>query len=1725
MPRPADAVMMSAPAAPLPPAFHPTSPPAPRPPPVSPPAAAVTPSPAKSAATPSTNSRRWNTPRELQMLLGSLRPASACLALHKAAAPTPPPPLVPAAPRGRSGDSPGGAFCGSPVLPVAALAPGGGPPSAPLPPHPPSTPPIQPTAQDPAQMGTVARQLPPPLDPLLCTTRSSASDLARQDTVAESQVAGHRLCPSLVVSPSAVSDPVARSPGSPDQAQSRHSATLRPRISAVTITTTGTGSSGNSPAEEKAGLLLSPIVAGSPRSQGSSALDRLRATASGMKMKMQSAATLLGRMHAMMSEGKGVAVFENVMHRPPNAAAETPVTVKVTTTTLLCVPRGSDRISSRLPLHLVADVTQQDNQLVIYSAKPPESNSEAGSRSPSVSPRLEPGKSPLEPGKSPRSQPSPATPVGDLLSPGTAKLGFTRVISMARISPQTAAPQPQSPPVKLIDLSTIPLTDCDKHILICPDEQVLDDLYTAVMRQQVKALHAQLFRANKFRRPKGNRVLEIVHYNDVYHLPVVKTDEPRGGASRFYQQLEILRESKNPLVLFSGDFVGPSLMSVITRGKQMVDCMNFIGTHFGCFGNHEFDFGLRNFERVIHGYTQGEYIFAGSQTQWLSTNIDGADGLPLANTLREKLISWNGIRIGLIGLCENWLPHCPRLAKGEACYADIFEVGEEVAKSLKNRGAEIVLALTHNRLAQDKEVTARCPSIDLLLGGHDHFYKKDLSNRLVKSGEEFQWMSEITITVPDVDAEGTKVPPLINCKSHAISSELPENMLMNKLVLRYGEKMTEKMGKPVGRTTVSLDSTEEACRFQEGHLTNFLADVMEDETGCDCAVIGGAAVSGKSVLRPGVITIGDIFNWFPHETKVQTVEMTGAMLDRMLNVSVREVPEEAPSFPHPSRSLSFSLNCLVHPPIVTDVRVKGEPVDPEGLYTVALTDFVAAGKERFKFIIQENAKILIDAENAEQLSMWVLDYFRNKKGQQQRGSALDQECVAGADDPALRLSKSESEAEMPLRNAPGTMAHSPRRQGTIAGRFRWQPRRSTGVGTEDDYDVDLDTIDDHPILHNMDNDTLKKLMVAFGHLAEEARLLEAQRYVAGAVKELLHCDGAVIYTVDHAEQTLHFLAGCLAMDEDEGEPQEQLKEHTEVIPMLGTIAGICARLTKPINVPDCRSDERCQGTADCTHRNMLLVPVMGKTPSQPGLPPPVIAVLQATDKDPQQGPFNARDEKILTLFGRQAGIHLQNAQQHEELRQNLEGTRGLLYIAKEVASETNMSMKDMVKKIQAGGSQLLRVDTTLLFLVDIEAGDEGEGEMWTIYDDSAGKERIVRVPLSSGVSGHVAMNDTVVCLRHAYDSPYFNPALDRKMGYETRQLLCCPVSVSSGDVLGAVQFMNKVDGQPFSAADVELAKSFASFAGITIANSQEIDMLRLQQDDSLLQELPVPTLGRIRLKAGWATVRHHLRLGSFKELANAERLISPRGLRAIPSGTCPSTPSVGTPRLQRQQLGTSATGTQSPRSYHSHQSPGSSPREQIIMLPSVCPEVRMKMREYNRVSFAVSPQDDPELAGVERSDGSGTPDKELASFSAERRRESLQKLPEPFWLQNYKTGSMRKQSVFRAGSMRKQSVRQIRRGSSIRHVCLRSVPRLSVVTANMSRASTVSRPSHASPSPSDAPLSPPGATLSGSVLSPSRSGSRPRARFVEQEGPREPAVAPQPSAVRSATIVSPQSQR
>lgn len=125
--------------------------------------------------------------------------------------------------------------------------------------------------------------------------------------------------------------------------------------------------------------------------------------------------------------------------------------------------------------------------------------------------------------------------------------------------------------------------------------------------------------------------------------------------------------------------------------------------------------------------------------------------------------------------------------------------------------------------------------------------------------------------------------------------------------------------------------------------------------------------------------------------------------------------------------------------------------------------------------------------------------------------------------------------------------------------------------------------------------------------------------------------------------------------------------------------------------------------------------------------------------------------------------------------------------------------------------QILQADCTRIFLVD-----EERQQLWSkIVPDSNQMQLELRLPMNTGIAGHVATTGQGLNIADAYSHPLFSPEIDRRTGYVTRNMLCMPVLDTRGRVVAIAQLLNKA-GQPFDAQDEAKFEEFSGALGIIL---------------------------------------------------------------------------------------------------------------------------------------------------------------------------------------------------------------------------------------------------------------------------------------------------------------------
>ncbi|PGG95280.1 hypothetical protein AJ79_10146 [Helicocarpus griseus UAMH5409] len=475
--------------------------------------------------------------------------------------------------------------------------------------------------------------------------------------------------------------------------------------------------------------------------------------------------------------------------------------------------------------------------------------------------------------------------------------------------------------------------------------------------------------------------LRLLHYNDVYHVEAGSA-EPIGGTPRFQSLVNYYRShprfaGQPPLLtFFSGDAFNPSLESSVTKGRHMVPFLNQAGTNVACVGNHDLDFGIAQFR---HLRSQCKF-------PWLLANVlDPAlgEGVSLADCEKTCMLQANGVKVGVIGLGEReWLDTVNVLPPG-IIYKSATETAKELIPVLRAQGAQLIVAVTHQREPNDNKLAQKAPPglIDIILGGHDHFYGHSVFNltHVLRSGTDFKQLSYIEAWRKTDGSEGW----VFTITRRDVVRAIPEDPATVELVVKLTSALRSKLQKPIGYTANPLDARFTTVRRRESNIGNFVCDLMRYHHNTDCALMAAGTIRGDQIYPPGPLRVKDILNCFPFEDPVVVLRIKGSALKAALENGVSELPALEGRFAQVSNiQYGFTLSA---PPgsRITFVRVGNEDVEDDRLYKLATRGYMARGKDGYTSLLAQSeggdAEEIVSEENGVLISTILRQYFLSLK--------------------------------------------------------------------------------------------------------------------------------------------------------------------------------------------------------------------------------------------------------------------------------------------------------------------------------------------------------------------------------------------------------------------------------------------------------------------------------------------------------------------------------------------------------------------------------------------------------------------------------------------------------------------------------------------------------------------------------------------------------------------------
>ncbi len=200
------------------------------------------------------------------------------------------------------------------------------------------------------------------------------------------------------------------------------------------------------------------------------------------------------------------------------------------------------------------------------------------------------------------------------------------------------------------------------------------------------------------------------------------------------------------------------------------------------------------------------------------------------------------------------------------------------------------------------------------------------------------------------------------------------------------------------------------------------------------------------------------------------------------------------------------------------------------------------------------------------------------------------------------------------------------------------------------------------------------------------------------------------------------------------------------------------------------------------------------------------ALVVAFEKSPS--------DAVLALVQVQAtvlAVMLRNTELIATSQHTLEKLSILVESSKAMSSTLDLS--ELLARILDIAKSQTEAERGTLFLVDEKAA-----EIWSLIAHGLEKQEI-RLPLGKGIAGHVAKTGDVVNIPDAYADPRFNPDVDKRTGYRTRNILCLPIRNKAGKIIASLQLLNKKNGS-FTDEDTDFLLTLSGHMALALENAQ-----------------------------------------------------------------------------------------------------------------------------------------------------------------------------------------------------------------------------------------------------------------------------------------------------------------
>ena len=475
--------------------------------------------------------------------------------------------------------------------------------------------------------------------------------------------------------------------------------------------------------------------------------------------------------------------------------------------------------------------------------------------------------------------------------------------------------------------------------------------------------------------PEGLTDLEgklvVIHTNDT-HGRDLEGAYTTAAVAQLKQDLTAA--GADVLLLSAGDASQGTPLVNLSLGGTAIDFMNLAGYDAMATGNHEFDWGLENLQKLAQ---DAEFpILAANLTYTESGELVFGDSIVFTTD--------SGLKVGVFGLAtpETATKAHPDKVKGVSFAAgqELYDVAQQQVDKLNAEGCDYIIALSHlgdsaeSAPNRSVDLLDHVTGIDLMVDGHSHttLPEGDTSHGDTLRVSTGEYLNNIGVVVYDA-ASDTETARLLSSTTEGDQTVLdytgsdPDVLAAIEAV---NAEVEQELGKVFAKTEVLLNGERDpGVRTEETNLGDFAADAIlwsarqalgEDKV--DLALTNGGGI--RASIPVGDISMKTMKTVFPFGNEVATVTVTGAELLEALEAATFCTPTAVGAFPQVS-GVQFTIDTTVpyengemypnstyYAPAkpgsrIKNVTVNGQPLDLNAEYVVATNDFTAAGGDTY----------------------------------------------------------------------------------------------------------------------------------------------------------------------------------------------------------------------------------------------------------------------------------------------------------------------------------------------------------------------------------------------------------------------------------------------------------------------------------------------------------------------------------------------------------------------------------------------------------------------------------------------------------------------------------------------------------------------------------------------------------------------------------------------------------